>query len=825
MTKILARYSSLVTARPYLTLALLICVTVALGAGATLRAEPTEGASVEFLPPDSTYTAALNELNESFSDASEVSLVTLVFRGSAFTPEGLSQMDQLVTEIAADVGSLLAPPDALIAPSALIKSVAATDDLANLSSDQINAIRTAPELAAAFSALSGVDRDGSEVTIGTVRLRQSGDERTAQAERSINNLAESSQGPLRVSSVSPVIIEDEYKRATESGMGPLIGLALLLIAALILLFLRTFSDLIITLTGLVFSLTWIVGAEGWLGPNGLGWIGPPSSLSAMVPIIVISLTVDYAIQAVSHYREQRSEGERVLQAVRKGLTQVSLPLILAAVTTIASFLSTLFSPISVIGDFGVVAGLGVGLSLIVMLTLVPAGRTIVDSRREARGKLTTPRAVSSALPGIERAAKVLGVAVARRPAPYLLAVAVVTVLLGVAATGLSSEFSIRDILPRNGTVLRDIESLESAVGGSTELASVLVKAEATQARTLLNLRDLRIAFDDPARRPAAAAGPLLPSYESLVLDWTTDTGEADDNYDPGLATLFTQASASVELDSEAMAAFLAQLAEKEPRLESVLVNNEDGVDAILLQFPTYADDPAASSQVQGEIEALWAGDDDAITATSMSILAVTITDLITSGQSESIAITISVALGILILFFWVTLRHPVLGFVAVGPIVLVLIWVLGTMALLGIPYSLITSMITALSIGIGVDYTIHMIHRYQEEFTRIRNPETAAVRTLATTGSALLGSALTTALGFGVLVFSPLEGSQHFGVTSAITIAYSLLVSILVVPPLLTIWGAYQNMRLRSSVKNLWEDLDVLIDDVHMRHADNKLAE
>ncbi len=128
-------------------------------------------------------------------------------------------MDQLVNAIAADVASLLAPPDALIVSSALIKSVAATDDLVSLSNDQINAIRTAPELAAAFGALSGVDRDGSEVAIGTVRLRQSGDERTAQAERSINNLAESSQGPLRVSSVSPVVIEDEYKRATESGMG------------------------------------------------------------------------------------------------------------------------------------------------------------------------------------------------------------------------------------------------------------------------------------------------------------------------------------------------------------------------------------------------------------------------------------------------------------------------------------------------------------------------------------------------------------------------------------------------------------------------------
>ena len=149
---------------------------------------------------------------------------------------------------------------------------------------------------------------------------------------------------------------------------------------------------------------------------------------------------------------------------------------------------------------------------------------------------------------------------------------------------------------------------------------------------------------------------------------------------------------------------------------------------------------------------------------------------------------------------------------------LVLICVLGTMALLGIPYTIVTSIITALSIGIGVDYTIHMIHRYREEFARLRNPEKAAIRTLATTGSALLGSALTTALGLGVLVASPLLASQQFGITAAITIGYSLIVAILLVPPAMTVWGAYQNMRLRSMVERLWSDLDVAIDDMHRRH-------
>ena len=530
----------------------------------------------------------------------------------------------------------------------------------------------------------------------------------------------------------------------------------------------------------------------------------------MVPIIVISLTVDYAIQAVSHYREQRAEGEPVVQAVREGLRHVSIPLALAAVTTIASFFSTLFSPIEVVGDFGVVAGLGVGLSLIVMLTLVPAGRTILDRRREARGKLKPPRPVSAALPGIERTARVLGAGVARRPTPYIVGVVLVTIGFGYAATGLESRFTISDILPQNGTVLDDMETLEAAVGGSTEMASLLVKAEATETRTLLNVQDLSSAFDDEQTRPQAAAGPIVASFGLIVQDWIDDSGQTGDKYDPELAALFQEASAGVRLDRALMQEFLDRLGQRDAALAGTLVNDPDGIDRILLQFPAYTDDPAASAVIQQEIEALWFGEDDTITATSAAIVAVTVTDQITERQTEAISTTIAVALTILILFFWMTLRRPVLGVIAVAPIVLVLVWVLGTMALLDIPYTLITSMITALSIGIGVDYTIHVIHRYREEFSRHRNPEQAAIRTLSTTGSALLGSALTTALGFGVLIAAPTAGSRQFGITAAITIAYSLLVSILLVPPAMTVWGAYQNMRLRSTVQRMWDDIDVV---------------
>ena len=812
--------SWLVTARPYITLLVLLLITVLLGAGATRRAPPPETAAT--LPQGSAVAEALHEIDRLFRESGDASVVTLLFRGNVLTPGGLTQMDALINEIRSDPGvkEQLAPENPVIAPSGLVKALLQVGSFESITQEQIDGLQGLdgpPEILGALAALTGTDTDETPVAIATIRLLDTGDERLAEAERKIDGLAREAEGPLRVSSVSPVIVEDEYKKATEEGMAPLVGLAFLLIAALILLFMRTISDLLLTLIGLLMSIIWIVGAEGWLGPNALGLTGPPNSLTTMVPIIIIGLTVDYAIQIISHYREQRNAGEPVLEAVRVGFRNVTIPLLLAAVTTIVSLLASLFSPIEIVGDFGIIAGLGVGMSLIVMLTLVPAGRTIIDRRREARGTLRQPRPISNALPGVSPLAELLGRSITRAPAPYLVAVIVVTIALGYAATGIKSEFSIRDILPRGGALLQDMDTLDAAVGGSTEIATVLLKAEATETRTLLNMQDLTKAFQEERTRPGAAAGPIQASYDLLVQDWTSNSGEPLDKHDPILEDLFHRASAGVQLDPALMQEFVNKLEETDPATAHVLVNNPDGIDAMLFQFPTYSGDPAQTKLLQEEIEGLWFGEDDALTATSESIISVTVTDSITERQTEAITTTIMAALAVLAVFFWVTLRQPALALIAVGPIVLVLISVLGTMALLGIPYTIITSIITALSIGIGVDYTIHMIHRYREEYALNRDPEQAAVRTLGTTGSALLGSALTTALGLGVLVASPLAASQQFGFTAAITIAYSLIVSILVVPAAMTFWGAYQNMKLRSNVRRWAEELDMEIEAVYRR--------
>ncbi len=807
MNDLLGRLSALVTARPYVTLGLLLVCTVVLAAGVPQRAEldETDG----FFPPDSPIVQAMDRIDELFAASGQVSTTTLVFRGYALTPDVLGQMQATVDRIVADdaVRDVLLDDDPVISPAALLEAALETDDIGSVSQREIEEAAATPPIDAALTAMTGHDADGASIAIATIRLRDSGDESTQQAERRIHELASGGDGPLRVSSVSPTLIEDEY-RAARDDVGSLIGLALIVLAVVILAFLRSFSDVLLTLGGLLLSIIWVTGAEGWLGPDALNLIGPPNGLTVMIPIIVISLTVDYAIQTVSHYREQRiaDRSAPALSVVRTGLRHVLIPLTLAAVTTIISFLVALLSPIPAVNDFGIVAGLGVGLSLIVMLTLIPSARVILERRREAQGKVSEPRPVANALPGIERAAEALGRAVTRRPAPFFIAVAVVSIALGIAATDLESRFSIRDILPGGGDLVEDLDSVEEAVGGSTQLINILIQAEATDIRTVINMRDLRLALEDDQRRPSAAVGPLEGSYEQLAADWIEDSGQHGDRYDPNLAALVGNDLSQLGVDPQQTQVLLDELERLDPTLADHLVNDPAGIDTILVQFSAYSLDTDSTKLIQDELEAIWGGDDDSITAASESIISVAVTDEIADRQTESIATTIVVALIILAVFFWITQRQPALGVIAVAPIVLALLWVLGTMALLDIPYTLVTSMITALSIGIGVDYTIHVIHRYREEFTRLRDPEQAAVRTLATTGPALLGSALTTVLGLGVLILSPVLSIQEFGITAAITIAYALIVSIVLVPPAMTVWGAFQNMRLRSRLERLWAE-------------------
>ena len=454
-----------------------------------------------------------------------------------------------------------------------------------------------------------------------------------------------------------------------------------------------------------------------------------------------------------------------------------------------------------------VAGIGVASGLVVVLSLSAASRALFDGWRESRGSLPPARLIVGAIPGVGPFAEALGGWLVRWPAPFLAAVGVVTVLLGIAATQVETVFDFQDFLPSGGESLRDTRTLQAAFGGSTNTVNVLIRAELTNERTVRNLFDFSVALWDDLRKPEGAVGNVQSSLGLLWSDWITDdrTANPEDRYDAELDAL-TEDADRFRLDPAKVQVILDRLENLDPEgFRRVAVDDPDGVDALLVQFQALSGDQARAERMMADIQGLWYGDEKELTATSEEIIGVEISRAITKSQTSAIVTTILAALVILCIFFWVTKGRLALGFVAVAPIVLVLVWIIGTMALLGIPYNMVTAVITALSIGIGVDYTIHIIHRYEEEFAHLRDPDAAARRTLARTGSALLGSALTTALGIGALLFSSLVPFQQFGLVAAITIVYALIAATVVVPPLMIVWGAYQNYLLRSADGTIFE--------------------
>ena len=156
-------------------------------------------------------------------------------------------------------------------------------------------------------------------------------------------------------------------------------------------------------------------------------------------------------------------------------------------------------------------------------------------------------------------------------------------------------------------------------------------------------------------------------------------------------------------------------------------------------------------------------------------------DGLNSSQLSSTAISFIVSF---IVLFLLT-RRPVPALVVLTPVVLATLWVVGSMVVLSLKWNVLTVMVTALSLGIGIDYVIHMWRRFESEREKRDDVWEALEETISTTGVALVLSAGTTALGFLVLLFSPMPVVQQFGLVTALTVTYSLILSIIVLPVLL----------------------------------------
>ncbi|MEZ3116760.1 MMPL family transporter [Halobaculum sp. MBLA0147] len=607
---------------------------------------------------------------------------------------------------------------------------------------------------------------------------------------------------------SGIISEEITASQTDSVqiVGPLAALFVLL--ALIVAY-RDVVDILLGLGGIAAVLAWTFGFMGWLGIDF-------NQIFVAVPVLLIGLSIDYAIHIFMRHREERTaaaDDVGTRRSMTVALGGVGIALVWVTATTVIGFLSNLTSPVPPIRDFGVVSSFGITAAFLIFGVLIPALKVEIDELLERVGVDRRKRAFGTGGGAFSSVLSVGSIAARRAPRVVIALALIVTVVAGVGGTQVDTSFSQEDFLaeqppewmdelpeeirPGNYTAKANLQYVNDNFVREDSQAQVLVEAgdgSVTDPETLDRLADAEDAATDRvgddgvvqalSNGEADIQSPL-ETMQSVAADNETfrTTFEAADTDDDGVP-------------EENVTAVYDTLYEVAPdRAAGVIYRTDDGAyEALRLVVSIQGGSAGADVTDQMREIADVADDGDGgvvVTATGNSILNKIVQDQLLETVVESLVITLVAVFLFLMATYRVTEGSASLGAVTLLPVVFSVAWILGTMFVADIPFNVLTGTITSLTVGLGVAYSIHLSERYNQELERTGDVFDAMDRTVTGTGGALLGSAATTAGGFGVLVFAILPPLQQFGTITAMTIVYAFLASVLILPSMLVVWTSY----------------------------------
>lgn len=853
--------------------------------------------SQESFSPDNAELTALEFSGEVFQGSSETLVQVLVQGDDVVSPAGLEAVAAVRDAITADVpGEWLGTDDAqgpIVSYLAPLEAAAAQGqiDPASLTSDaavdraftqtfeqlpeEISGLSTQliaaeDDLANAETALMLVFLD-TDAIVGDA----TGDAATTalvDAVETVNQAVTGVESQLNLNGFAfELFFEPDESFNTE--VARLFGIAaLVIVVILFVIYLvsprgstswlgalrRGAADTGLTLFAILASITWMQGLGVLLGPDYLNLIGGFNPTTQIIPILLIGLGVDYAIHLTTRYREEVSSGAEVDAAAGGALRTVGIALVLATITTALGFLTNLVNPVPAIADFGILSALGIIAAFLMMMTVVPSVRILLDRRAEKKNRLPRESLSSSSESRLSTTMAKTSLLAERAPA------AVLTVTLLAAGAGayglteLDTEFSFADFVPDGSELKETFVTIEDEFGGGFgERTTVLMRGDvatpevhnATVA-SLQNLSDTGgvITFGDQAAAtspvsvlgqvlaaaqpdgPGGAEGPAgaapggetapdgaapggetapdaaAPSGETRGAGGGQPAGEgAGLPAEPAAITAFAQLAQASGLQPDLtfaadadVAEVYSQLLDLVPEQAGAVLARNDGGEFIASQasVQSQSSEVGATELQQGVLDDFAPVTDTGIEVvpTSNEIVSAVIVNELSASQVTSLAVTLTAALLLLVAVFWVRESRPELGVITILPVALVVLWVFGTMAATGIPFGPVTATISALAIGIGVPFTIHIAHRFMEDLQREVDLESALRSTMRNTGGALAGSAFTTMAGFAVLISSSLPPFRQLGLVVAYAIGYSLLAAVIVLPSVLALWARWRHV-------------------------------
>ena len=611
------------------------------------------------------------------------------------------------------------------------------------------------------------------------------------------------------------VLDNEINEASNENTDQLFMLVIVLVIGVLLATFRSPVDVGLTMFALMMAIIWSNGFASLLQFE-------PSFFAVIVPILLVGLGVDYGIHLVMRYREELVEDWNIDKASSSSIVFVGSALLLATTTTMVGFLSNVTSDITPIREFGIQVAIGVLSAFLIFVTFIPACRILIDRRYESKGqkllsdtneKITRGRKEEGEQTGFLDPFMTMGATVAlENPQRVLAVVVAITLITGYGAMGISTEFDFNDFLPEEIAITQHFHYLQDEFSTSNEFSFIYISGSVatfdvfnqinnTQAQLsegdewvnpdqsmmfspLNGMRDLASnnsdinPFDfynatfEELFNSNDVDGDLVPDSDEGVrelLDWIMI---GDGTQVPNMVSNFVYYDE--ELDDYTVAYILVNTKSKNAYFSEVvseLENDSEGLETL---------------ETEGKV--------DTVVVTGAPAIIDVVVNTINETMMGSIIYTIILSFILLTAIFAYTDKQPWLGPLTMMPVLLVLVWILGTMVAIGYALNVFTILIGALTVGLGVTYAIHISHRFIEEMEHHHSLEKAVNNTVKNTGSALFGAAMTTVLGFGVLFFAILPPMKQFGTMTALTIFYSFLSSVWVLPSILVLWARYTNL-------------------------------
>lgn len=547
-------------------------------------------------------------------------------------------------------------------------------------------------------------------------------------------------------------------------------IALLFIMLILYLTFRRVSDIGLPLLIIFVAIFWLLGLMGWVGITY-------TTMSVAIMPLMLGINIAYVIHILSRYYEEREGGLGVDLSATTAIKTVGVAVFLTAITTVFGFSSFMITDIPPMRDFGLLCMLGITFSFLLSLTLLPAIVVIRDRRKreEKLGahleKMRARRRDARYGVFIDRAL----VRIALLAERHHWTVTIVTLaLVGFAVFALFNVKTGADIskmFPNDMPAVKANQMI-TEIFGPQNFDIILVEGDVYDPASLEALLAMEDAIVWDERNQ-----PGNPDYfnREAVNSIADLVRSPEDGTLPGSRE---EVRARVEVMEHVpqVAVFVPMEREGQPPVTVVMLNSG---------FPDTEDELRMKTDIIREKSAaVEEGTDLELRSTGFTVLIADLMGKIVPTQLETSGLALLLCLFILVVVF----KSFVYG---LATLVVVVCGMMAEMLLLfalGWPLDIMTVMVASLVIGAGIDFGIHITHRFREEWHGGELTFDEAIgNTVRNVGRALVAAAFTTCGVFAIIGFSGMGMMQRFGWTTAVGLFGALVGAVLVLPSVLAI--------------------------------------